>query len=463
MRRVQWGSVAILAALFIASLCVCAPTLRIPGLFSWLMAPEYPKLMLELGLDLQGGVDLTYQVSVAKSVLTTKAVDLAEVTAVAKEVITDRIDMFGVTNSTVQVQGEKRDQIRIQVPTADEKKQREIKDIVRMTHLLQFNEVLGEAANEAELDTTQPDTIALPLVDQKDQQTGKTRPSNKVFLLKKTPEMTGEYVESADCIPGQLGEPEIHFEMTGEGSVKFGAITQRLLHKQLAIVLGGKVYMAPVIQSQITSRGQITGKFDLEEARRTVKILRAGALPAELSPLAENFVGPSLGEESIRSGLRASLFGGLSVIVVMILFYKISGVFANICLALNLLLQLTALVFLGATLTLPGIAGFALTVGMAVDSNVLIFERIKEELRAGKTVRASIDAGYGKALWTILDSNITTILTGVVLYHFGTGPIRGFAVTLIIGLVVNLFTSIWGTRVLQDSWYSGKEIETMSI
>jgi preprotein translocase subunit SecD len=465
MHRVQWGNLAFIAALFLFSFIVCAPTLHIEKAFSWLpfLGPEYPKNRLELGLDLQGGIDLTYQVSKAKSLQTTKEVDPADLAATAKEVLTDRLDMFGVANQTIQVQGEKRDQIRIQVPTTDERKMAQIKDVVSIANLLQFHEVLGMGMSIADLDAGGGDSIVLKEVDQKDPKTGKLVPGKRYYLLKKDPEITGDQLSEADVMTGQLGEPEIHFVWNSEGATKFYDITTRLLHKQLAIVLGGRVYMAPEIQSPIRDRGQITGRFDIEEARRVVRILRAGSLPAELKPLAENSIGPTLGKDSIDQGLKASFWGAVLVVIFMCFFYKLSGAMACVSMALNLLLQLVMLIFLDATLTLPGIAGFALTVGMAVDSNVLIFERIKEELRNGKTVRASIDAGYYKAWWTIIDSHVTSICTGFVLYYFGTGPIRGFAVTLVIGLFVNLFTAIFVTRVFQESYYTGKGTTTMSI
>ena len=201
----------------------------------------------------------------------------------------------------------------------------------------------------------------------------------------------------------------------------------------------------------------------MDEVSKLVKVLKVGSLPAELKPMAESIVGPTLGKDSIRSGVRASLGGALLVVIFMLTFYKLSGLYALIALLANVLLQVTVLVGLDATLTLPGIAGFALTVGMAVDANVLIFERIKEELRYGKPVRAAISAGYDKAFVAIFDANVTTILTGIVLFYFGTGPIRGFAVTLLVGLVINLFTALWVTRVFQDWQHSGKDVATMSI
>jgi preprotein translocase subunit SecD len=466
MHKVQWGNLAIIAVLFVFATIVCAPTLRVAHMLSWLpfLPVDYTKHKLELGLDLQGGIDLTYQVSVSSSIKTSRAQEInpQDLAATAKEVLQDRLDTMGVANPILQVQGEKHDQIRIQVPTVEDKKQRQIKDIVRITNLLQFNEVLQDGETIADFDASQADTIVLEEVEQRDPKTKKMR-RGRFYLLKKEPEITGEELEAADVMHGPAGAPEIHFEWTSSAAEKFGRITERLLHKRLAIVLGGRVYMAPEVQSRIEKRGQITGSFDLDEARRVVRILRAGALPADLTPLAESSIGPTLGADTVAQGMRASFWGAVLVVIFMVAFYKVSGAFANIAMFLNLLMQLACLVFLEATLTLPGIAGFALTVGMAVDSNVLIFERVKEELRAGKTVRASIDAGYEKAFWTIIDSHVTTILTGIILYHFGSGPIRGFAVTLVIGLLVNLFTAVWVTRVFQECYYAGKGITRMSI
>jgi len=229
-------------------------------------------------------------------------------------------------------------------------------------------------------------------------------------------------------------------------------------------VLDNKVHSAPVIQSRITGgSAQITGRFTLEEAQNLAIVLRAGALPANLILLESRVVGPTLGAESIRAGVRAGIFGALLVVAYMILFYRFCGFLADLAVVFNTLIVFAFMVFFGGTLTLPGIAGLILTVGMAVDANVIIFERIREELRSGKTVRASIEAGFDRALACIIDSNVTTILTVAILYSFGSGPIRGFATTLGFGLIANIYTAIICVKLALDLIYSRNKAATLSI
>ena len=232
----------------------------------------------------------------------------------------------------------------------------------------------------------------------------------------------------------------------------------------MAIVLDNTIYSAPVIQDRITGgRAQITGTFSMQEANDLAIVLRAGALPAPLKIIQDLTVGPSLGKDSIEKGVQATLFAGAMVVVFMIVYYRMSGVIADFALALNLLCLIGALSALNATLTLPGIAGIVLTIGMGVDSNVLIFERIREELRLGKAVRLAVDGGYDKALLTIVDSHVTTLITGVALFLFGTGPIKGFAVTLCLGIGINLFTALIGTKVIFDLMNQRHKVEQLSI
>jgi preprotein translocase subunit SecD len=257
--------------------------------------------------------------------------------------------------------------------------------------------------------------------------------------------------------------PAVSFEFGREGSRKFGELTEANIDKQLAIVLDNKVQSAPVIRSRITDKGQITGNFTVEEASDLAIVLRAGALPAPVKILEDRTVGPSLGQDSIRLGIQASLIGAALVVIFMIAYYKLSGLIANIALAINILLLVGALAGFGATLTLPGIAGIALTIGMAVDANILIFERIREELDLGKTVRSAVENGFSRAFVTIIDANLTTLLSGIILFQFGTGPVKGFAVTLSIGILTTLFTAITVTKMMFDLMLAGRNVKTLSI
>jgi preprotein translocase subunit SecD len=232
----------------------------------------------------------------------------------------------------------------------------------------------------------------------------------------------------------------------------------------MAIILDNSVYSAPVIQEKIAGgNAQITGNFSMEEARDLSIVLRAGALPAPMKMLQNVTVGPSLGRDSIDAGKMAAIIGTIAVALFMILYYRLSGVIADLALILNIILLLGAMASLNATLTLPGIAGIILAIGMAVDSNVLMFERMRDELRAGKTPRAAVDSGYDKAFWTIFDSHVTTLITAAVLFQFGTGPIKGFAVTLSLGVSINLFTALIGTKSVFDLINSRREIAQLSI
>jgi len=245
----------------------------------------------------------------------------------------------------------------------------------------------------------------------------------------------------------------VSMTFNSRGARIFGRVTGENVKERLAIVLDGEVYSAPVIQDKITGgRAQITGRFSTDEAHDLAIVLRAGALPAPVNVLEERSVGPSLGQESIDKGVKAALLGGALVLLFMALYYSFAGVVADLVLVLNIVLIMAGLAAFGATLTLPGIAGIILTIGMAVDANVIIFERIREEIRRGLTPRAAIDEGYSKATLTILDANVTTVIAAIILYQFGTGPIRGFAVTLTLGILASMFTAIFVSRILFDLW-----------
>ncbi|MEA3240141.1 MAG: protein translocase subunit SecD, partial [Pseudomonadota bacterium] len=256
----------------------------------------------------------------------------------------------------------------------------------------------------------------------------------------------------------------VAMDFNSRGGKLFDRITAENVKRRLAIILDNHVYSAPVIQERISGgKAQISGRFDAKEARDLAIVLRAGALPAPIRILEKRTVGPSLGHDSIRKGLISMVIGFMLVVVFMVIYYHLSGLVANLALVLNLLFILSVLALAKATLTLPGIAGIVLTIGMAVDANVLIFERIKEELRLGKTTRAALDGGYNKAFLTIMDANITTLIAAIVLYQYGTGPIKGFAVTLSIGIVSSLFTAIFVTRLVYDSIMEKRSVKQLSI
>ena len=436
MSRTSRARPLALAFLSILALIVAAPTLRLEKLLG---GQPLHRLRMELGLDLAGGVDLLYRVRppLERAAGVTPP-DVQELTARARDVVSDRVDSLGVAGSAVYVAGDKRDQIRVLVPTGDPRLQKQVKESIGLTSLLAFHEVIETADSVAGLDTGQADAAAFP---------GATR---GWYLLKKRPELTGEDLAEARVGSSDLGAPEIQFEFTDAGAAKSGEVTSRLKGRQLAIVMSGRVQMAPVIEGRIDRHGRIAGGMDVDAARRAVRMLRAGSLPAELEAISETVIGPTLGEDTVHSGLVACAVGGGLVVGFMLLFYRMAGVVASTALALNLVLQLAVLAAFGATLTLPGIAGLALTAGIAVDSNVLIFERIRDERRAGRNLRAALAAGYEKALPAILDSHATSFITAAILYGFGSGPVKGFAITLGIGLAANLFTATWASRTLQE-------------
>jgi preprotein translocase subunit SecD len=262
--------------------------------------------------------------------------------------------------------------------------------------------------------------------------------------------ITGRDLRTARPGLGQFNEPVVRFYLSKEAGRAFGEATGANIGRRLAIVLDGKVQSAPVVQGRIQDEGVIEGQFTQTEVEDLVTVLRSGALPASIVYLEERAVGPSLGQDSIDDGTRATLLGGALVLVLMLMAYKLSGVNAVLALLINILMVFGAMAYFGATLTLPGIAGIVLTMGMAVDANVLIFERIKEELKAGRTVKAAIAAGFAKAWSAVIDTHMTTLISALFLFQFGTGPIRGFAVTLSVGMVASLFTAVFTSRWLFD-------------
>jgi len=376
----------------------------------------------------------------------------------ALEVLRRRIDdpATGIPESVVTRQG--RDRIMVQIPGVSR-----VPDIFRQTGFLEFEIVQDTASSEALLRAKYPDGLPAGTVIKVE----KDRQSDRVlnaYLLPQVPDMTGDdLVDARMQFDNRRSEWEVSFTWSPKGGERFAALTEANIGKPLAIILDGSVYSAPTIQSRIARQGVITGRFSSQEASDLAVILRAGALPIQIHIEEERTIGPALGADSIRGGLLASGVGLLLVVLFSVVYYRISGAYASVALVANLLMLLGLMSLFGGTLTLPGIAGLVLTVGMAVDANVIIFERIREELRAGRTPRASIASGFEKARWTILDANITTLITAIILYNYGTGPIKGFAVTLSVGILTSVFTALVITRLLYE-WRPGHEnVATLSI
>ena len=377
----------------------------------------------------------------------------------ALETIRNRIDQFGVSEPDIRRQGENR--ILVQLPGIKDTK-RAIA-LIGKTALLEFK-LVDEThdLNDALKGHVPPGSEVLygVKVDPTTHRTYKTP-----YLLKKRTLLTGANLTDARVqIDSQYNEPYVSIDFDKKGARDFERITGENVKKRLAIVLDNKVYSAPVIQEKIAGgKARITGHFTTDEARDLAIALRAGALPAPVDIVEERTVGPSLGTDSIRKGLISMCVGGILVILFMIVYYRGSGLIADFALLLNILLIAAGLAGFQATLTLPGIAGIILTIGMAVDANVLIFERIREELHIGKTPRAAVDAGYDRATLTILDANVTTLIAALVLFQFGTGPVKGFAVTLSLGVIASLFTALILTRMIFDYYLMKRKTKRLSI
>jgi len=377
----------------------------------------------------------------------------------ALETIRNRIDQFGVSEPDIRRQGDKR--ILVQLPGIKDTK-RAIA-LIGKTALLEFK-LVDEThdLNAAVKGNIPPGSEVLygVKVDPVTKRTYKTP-----YLLKKRTLLTGANLTDARVqIDSQFNEPYVSIDFDKKGGRDFERITGENVKKRLAIVLDNKVYSAPVIQEKISGgKARITGHFTTEEARDLAIALRAGALPAPVNILEERTVGPSLGTDSIRKGLISMCVGGILVILFMVVYYRGSGLIADVALIINILLIAGGLAGFQATLTLPGIAGIILTIGMAVDANVLIFERIREELFIGKTPRAAVDAGFDRATLTILDANVTTLIAALVLFQFGTGPVKGFAVTLSLGVIASMFTALILSRMVFDYYLMKRKITHLSI
>jgi preprotein translocase subunit SecD len=376
----------------------------------------------------------------------------------ALETIRNRIDQFGVAEPDIRRQGEKR--ILIQLPGIKDPDR--AKDLIGRTALLEFKLVDDtQDVNTAVKGNVPAGREVLYRVDE-DPDTGNI--TKVPFLLKKRTLLTGANLTNARVDFDQFNIPHVSINFDKKGARDFERITGDNVNKRLAIVLDDTVASAPVIQEKIAGgQARITGDFTLDEAKDLAIVLRAGALPAPVNILEERTVGPSLGADSIRKGLISMLIGGILVVLFMVVYYKGAGVIADVALILNIILIAGGLAAAGATLTLPGIAGIILTIGMAVDANVIIFERIREELALGRTVRAAVDAGFKRATLTILDANVTTLIAAIVLFQFGTGPIKGFAVTLSLGVIASLFTALVLSRLVFDYILGSRKVKTLSI
>jgi preprotein translocase subunit SecD len=378
------------------------------------------------------------------------------------EAIRQRVDSLGVSEPLIQKNGLGINQILVQLPGVDDPGR--VKEIIQSTARLELREALDHgqsypteaAALQAHQGILPPNTVIMPSKPRRGEQEG------GFIIVSRIPVVSGTDIRSAD--PGNksdTNEPIVNFYLTAAAGKKFGTFTAA--HSKdsadpsnLAIVLDNKVITAPSINSQINDSGIIEGGFTQESAKDLAMLLRSGALPASLHYLTERTVGPSLGADSIRAGVKAAIAGMAAVLIFMLIYYRGAGINADLALVLNLVILLGFMGFFGAVLTLPGIAGVILTVGMGVDSNVLIFERIREELRNGKAAAAAVDQGFDRAWTTILDTHVTTIVSALILFFVGTGPVSGFGLTLIFGLLANLFTAVFVSRVIFDAVLSRK-------
>jgi SecD/SecF fusion protein len=409
---------------------------------------------LKLGLDLQGGMSFVVQMQTNQF----KAADAMErAMDQAVEILRRRVDRFGVAEPTIQRIGA--DRIEIQMPGLTQAETESVKETIQKAAHLEFRMVHPESERLLEEGLVPPGYEILEEV-QRNPRTGVE--STQRLLVKRGAEdgLTGAYIVRADAVPDPItGEPRISFEFNREGARIFADLTRRYAPRQgpgglqfhrLAIVLDGVLYSAPRINEEIAGgRGQISGNFDIQEAFRLANALM-NPLEAELKIVDQTQVAATLGADSIASGIRATIIGTALVVLFMLVYYLFAGAVANVALLLNIFILLGVLCAIDATLTLPGIAGIVLTAGMAVDANVLIYERMREELHAGKSLRGAVAAGYSKAFWTIFDSNLTTLISAIIMIYLGTGPVKGFGVTLAIGICVSMFTALVVTRLIFD-------------
>jgi len=382
---------------------------------------------------------------------------MSQVLDVLRRRIEDPIQ--GIPDSVVTRQGD--DRILVQIPGGQIDRNR-AREMLKVTGFLEFKIVKDTAPSEELLRARHPGGLPADtkIAFERDKETQRVL---SAYLVGTQADITGDYLEDARVGFDNRQRPIVQFQFNSQGGEIFQKLTSENIGQQLAIVLDERVYSAPAIRSRIGSRGQIEGRFTSAEAADLAVVLRSGSLSLPVTIEEERVIGPGLGADSIVSGRNATIVSFVITVGFLLLYYRLSGVYASVALIANLAMMIGLMTLFGATLTLPGIAGFVLTIGMAIDASVLIFERMREELRAGKTPRGAIGAGFDKAFWAIMDSNITTIGTALVLYEYGTGPIKGFAVTLSIGIVTSVFSALLITRLLFDLYPGDRHVETLSV
>jgi preprotein translocase subunit SecD len=415
---------------------------------------KYPELELMPPVDEGGFVNIQVK-------MTGKEAESRKDKAVAQalETIRNRIDQFGVSEPVIQREGI--NHIVVQLPGIKDPK-RAI-ELIGKTARLEFKLVDENVNASSATPTSLPEDDELLTEKRVDAATGAV--SEIPLVVKRKAIITGELLTDAQVrIDSQFNQPYVAIEFNSTGSRLFDQVTAANVGKRFAIVLDNNIYSAPVIRERISGgSAQISGSFTEKEAADLAIVLRAGSLPAPVKIIQNVTVGPSLGQDSINKSLFAGLIGVALVVIFMAIYYKLSGLVANMGMILNIIFLMGTLAALGATLTLPGIAAIVLLIGMSVDANVLVFERIREELKLGKTPKAGVDAGYDKAFLTIMDSHVTTLITAAVLFQFGTGPVKGFAVSLSLGIIINLFTSLLATKVVFDIVLNSKNVKRLSI
>jgi preprotein translocase subunit SecD len=478
MHRAYWRSIFILLSLLVAGWFL-APSLRFYS--QPRSAQEDMRLrrnplvgkILNLGLDLQGGIHLLLELQVSK-LPDDRVETVNEAMDRAIEVIRNRIDQIGLSEPLIVRQGD--NWLVVQMPGVKNREQ--AKDLIGRTALLEFRLTeeggvtapLLAKARDLNLGPTNlrpghmPEEIAALLPPGTELLAGKEA---NFWLVKSTAEMTGGALKNARVEMGNDysgSAPHVSLEFSEEGAKQFADLTEANVNRNLAIILDGVVQSAPVIRTRIPDgHAIIEGQFTSEDAKFLKAVLQAGALPAPLEIVEERTVGATLGDDSIKAGLRAGALGLGLIFLFMAIYYKWSGMLANLALLLNLFLLLGLMAMFHATLTMPGIAGIILTIGMAVDANVLILERIREEVRLGKTPRMAVDQGYAKAFSAIFDGNLTTIIAAVFLFQFGTGPVKGFGITLLLGLLVSMFTAIVVTHTVYELWMMNRNVRKLSV
>ena len=414
-----------------------------------------PEKKIKRGLDLQGGIYVVLEVEQPPK----GEKKLSDVTDRALEVIRNRIDALGVTEPVIQKEGINR--IIVELPGV--KNPEKAIELIGKTALLEFklvNDDSGALKKAEEGDI--PEGYELLYMKEKDDRD--IYRDSYPLLVKKEPELTGSGLQDAYVGYDPSGFPDVNLKFSKNGAKEFEKVTRKNVGKRLAIVLDGVIKSAPSIRERISGgKAQITGKFSMSEAKELAIVLRAGALPAKVNMIYKELVGPSLGKTYIRQGFRSALYGGIIVLVFMVVYYSVFGLLADFALAMNILILLGIMATIRGVLTLPGIAGIALTCGMAVDANVLIFERIREEMKSGKSSKSSVDSGYQRAWSAIVDSNITTLIVALILFFLGQGPVRGFGLTLSVGILANLFTAVFVTKTIADYVLVNRKIERLKI